>query len=210
MAAKKKRSDEAQRQIDLASLEDMIEEVDSGLQSPFLLGVLQRDPEFREPEQEFGRRLLELREGRDMTQSQLAEQTRQYDSAGKGISRAVISLYENGTNRPGLRELRILTEVFKVNPAYLIYGTEDPFDTFLDRHRHSFYRTSDPEFLALLTYSFSKLHHNHRESIMDLMKGLILGWGGASPEDLSDEATETFLRTADELRALLAARKQVP
>lgn len=202
MATKKPTKEEKQQAADLAKLEAMVQRVDSeATKTPYAHGVLKS-----EPEQEFGRRLQELRESRDMTQSQLAERTKEHDSTGKGLSRSVISLYESGTNRPGLRELRILSEVFRTNPAYLIYGTPDPFDSFMERQRNGFYRTSNPEFLAIATYAFSNLHHHHRESILDLMQGLILGWGKQSVFERTDEANAYFLKAADELREVLAAR----
>lgn len=202
MATKKPTKEEKQQAADLANLEAMVQRVDAeATKTPYAHGVLQS-----EPEQEFGRRLQELRESRDMTQSQLAERTKEHDVTGKGLSRSVISLYESGTNRPGLRELRILSEVFRTNPAYLIYGTEDPFDSFLQRHRNGFYRTSDPEFLAILTYAFSRLHPHHRQSIMELMNGLILGWEKQSVYELAADANAQFLKAADQLRATLAAR----
>lgn len=202
MATKKPTKEERQQAADLAKLEAMVQRVDAkATKTPYAHGVLQS-----EPEQEFGRRLQELRESRDMTQSQLAERTKEHDVTGKGLSRSVISLYESGTNRPGLRELRILSEVFRTNPAYLIYGTSDPFDSFMERQRNGFYRTSNPEFLAIATYAFSNLHHHHRESILDLMEGLILGWGKQSVFERTDEANANFLKAADELREVLAAR----
>lgn len=202
MATKKPTKEEKQQAADLAKLEAMAQRVDAeATKTPYAHGVLQS-----EPEQEFGRRLQELRESRDMTQSQLAERTKEHDVTGKGLSRSVISLYESGTNRPGLRELRILSEVFRTNPAYLIYGTEDPFDSFLQRHRNGFYRTSDPEFLAILTYAFSRLHPHHRQSIMELMNGLILGWEKQSVYELAADANAQFLKAADQLRATLSAR----
>lgn len=202
MATKKPTKEEKQHAADLAKLEAMVQQVDAEVtKTPYAHGVLRS-----EPEQEFGRRLQELRESRDMTQSQLAERTKEHDVTGKGLSRSVISLYESGTNRPGLRELRILSEVFRTNPAYLIYGTEDPFDSFLQRHRNGFYRTSDPEFLAILTYAFSRLHPHHRQSIMELMNGLILGWEKQSVYELAADANAQFLKAADQLRATLSAR----
>lgn len=64
----------------------------------------------REPELELGRRLQEAREVAKLTQDELSERTKLADSEGKGISRAVLSLYEVGKNRPSPRELRMLCE----------------------------------------------------------------------------------------------------
>ena len=160
-----------------------------------------------EPELEFGSRLQNLRESKGLTQEQLADATKLHDPSGKGLSRAVISLYERGTNRPGLKELRILSEIFRTNPAYFLYGTDDPFESLFDKRRFGRYATSNPEFLAVLTYTFGKLHHHHKESIMDLMNGLILGWTGVSPESWRDEAVAYFIEAADELRRLETKRE---
>ncbi len=206
MVSKKKTSEEKAQlaaQRDFERLEEMAKDLDKIPPTTYLHGVMKR-----EPEQEFGRRLQELRESKGMTQGQLADATKAYDTAEKGISRAVISLYETGTNRPGLRELRILCEVFRANPAALIYGSDDPFDSFYERHRFGFYATSNPEFLAVLTYSFSLLSHHQRMAIMEIMEGLRTGKGRSSPNDLNEEAAKVFLKAADELRERRSRQEQ--
>ena len=65
-----------------------------------------QDPEFKAewdalaPERQIMRAIVEGREGRDLTQQQLAEVT--------GIARADISRLENGTGNPSLRTLKRL------------------------------------------------------------------------------------------------------
>lgn len=67
-----------------------------------------KDPEFRaewdalEPERQIIRAMLEGREGKDVTQKQLAEAT--------GITQADISRLENGTANPSLRTLKRLAD----------------------------------------------------------------------------------------------------
>lgn len=63
-----------------------------------------------EPELEFGRRLAKLRESANLSQEQPSTMTQAHDSSGDGLSRAVISMYERGKNRPSTRELRILCD----------------------------------------------------------------------------------------------------
>lgn len=46
------------------------------------------------------------------------------DPEGRGISRTAIIAYEQGTSKPGIRELRLLCEVLHVTPNWLIYGTD--------------------------------------------------------------------------------------
>ncbi|WP_211445208.1 helix-turn-helix domain-containing protein [Collimonas humicola] len=50
-----------------------------------------------EPEQELGQRLQFSREAKGLTQGQLSDLTKRADKDGKGVSRAVISLYEANT-----------------------------------------------------------------------------------------------------------------
>lgn len=65
-----------------------------------------QDPEFKAewdalaPERQIMRAIIEGREGRDLTQQQLAEVT--------GIAQADISRLENGTGNPSLRTLKRL------------------------------------------------------------------------------------------------------
>ena len=65
-----------------------------------------QDPEFKAewdalaPERQIMRAIVEGREGRDLTQQQLAEAT--------GIAQADISRLENGTGNPSLRTLKRL------------------------------------------------------------------------------------------------------
>lgn len=46
------------------------------------------------------------------------------DPEGKGISRTAIIGYEQGSTKPGLREIKLLCEVLRVSPNWLIYGTD--------------------------------------------------------------------------------------
>ena len=159
-----------------------------------------------EPELELGRRLQEAREGAKMTQGEVAELTKQADSEGKGISRAVLSLYENGRNRPSPRELRMLCEVLRVSPSHLIYGTEDPFENYFERYRFGGFAAKEPEFYALLTYAFSRQHLHNRIAIMQLMDSLLKGWDKTWGMN-AEEANRQFLDMADRLQQLLKERK---
>lgn len=168
---------------------------------PKRLGVLQQEPEL-----ELGARLLQAREAKGLTQGQLAEATKRADKDGKGLSRAVISFYELGTNRPGPREIRLLCETLQITPSYLIYGEDDPFDNFLNRHRHGVARPSDPESFASITYCFARLHPHHRIAVMELMLGLLRGWHKGFDEQMDNEANKAFLEIAEQLKKLLADR----
>ncbi len=214
MAEKKKNtkriSKEAKGQLDalneLASQAEFADRLatEEKLHSPpRRLGILES-----EPEQELGDRLQRAREAKGLTQGQLADLTKRADKDEKGLSRAVISLYEAGTNRPGPRELRLLCEVLRVTPSYFIYGIDDPFDTFLDRYRYGVIGGSNPEVVAALIYCFKRLHPHHRMAIMELMLGLLRGWNKGFDDDMDREANQALLETAEELRLILFARKE--
>ena len=81
------------------------------------------------PERDLGIRLRETRELKHITQGELATLTVNLDAEDKGVSRAVISLYEKGVNRPSPKELRLLCEALRVTPNFLIYGDEHPFES---------------------------------------------------------------------------------
>lgn len=162
-----------------------------------------------EPELELGRRLQEAREAARLTQGELAERTKQADSEGKGISRAVLSLYEIGKNRPSPRELRMLCEVLRISPNRLIYGLEDPFDDLLEQARWGGFATTTPEYYAMAMYAFSRLHHHNQQDIMRLMNSLLLGWDEEWKAGKQyDKASKWFLEMADDLRDLLSKRER--
>lgn len=187
---------------DLKRLEAMVEE--KTLPPPPKLGVLSQ----REPELELGDRLQRAREAKGFTQGELAELTKRPDKDGKGLSRAVISLYEAGTNRPGPREIRLLCEALRVTPSYFIYGADDPFDTFLDRHRYGVIGGSDPEVVAAITYCFKSLKPHHRIAIMELMLGMLRGSNKGFDEELDRKANSTFIEIADDLKLIMAERQK--
>lgn len=174
---------------------------DSIYRRPLTIGISDQEPEL-----ELGRRLQEAREAVKLTQGELAELTKQADSEGKGISRAVLSFYETGKSRPSPRELRMLCESLRVSPSQLIYGTDDPFESLLELQRFGGLATSDPEFFAMLTYAFSKQHHHNRMAIMQLMNSLLMGWDKTWTAN-TEEANRQFLEMAEALRDLLAKRE---
>ncbi len=163
-----------------------------------------------EPELELGRRLQEAREAARLTQGELAERTKQADSEGKGISRAVLSLYEIGKNRPSPRELRMLCEVLRVSPNRLIYGIEDPFDDLLEQARWGGFASTTPEYYAMVVYAFSRLHHHNQQDIMRLMNSLLLGWDEEWKSGKQyDKANDRMIELADDLKDLLSKRERV-
>jgi transcriptional regulator with XRE-family HTH domain len=75
----------------------------------------------QEPAKRFGifpRRLRAAREMRELSQLDLAERAR--------LQQAAVSLYESGTRRPSLRNLRRLSEALEVTTDYLVGRSESP------------------------------------------------------------------------------------
>ena len=161
-----------------------------------------------EPESELGQRLQEARRGAGLTQDELAEKSKRIDIDGKGVSGAVISLYERGVNRPGPREIRILCEILRISPNYLIYGNEDPFEDRTQYSRYWGWARSEAELYAAMSYCFTRLHKHHKGAIMELMMGLLRGWNKNFDNELDAKAVKTFLQHADELRLELAKRRK--
>lgn len=60
----------------------------------------------------FGVRLKELRQEKEMGQVELAKEL--------GVSKGVISLWENGLREPGMNSLIILAKYFSVSVDYLV------------------------------------------------------------------------------------------
>ena len=73
-----------------------------------------------------GRRISQARNGLGVSQQGISTRTAMLDADGIGISRATLSLYETGTNKPGAREILLLCEVLSVSPNWLLFGSESP------------------------------------------------------------------------------------
>jgi len=101
----------------------------------------------------------------------------------------------------------MLCEVLRVSPSHLIYGTDDPFENFLERDRFGGFAATDPEFFALLTYAFRRQHPHNRMAIMQRMNSMLPGWDKTWTAN-SAEANRQFLEMADRLRDLLTKRER--
>lgn len=202
----------ANRAGDLAKLEDLVkegalldrEEAEVNASTPPAPIGFRVD----EPEKDLGQRLQDARRQAGLTQGELSDRTKLADRDGKGIARTVISSYESGVNRPSPREMRILCETLRISPSHLIYGTDDPFDGLAEYGRFHGWGRTDAEFLAYLTYAFTKLHKHPRQGVMDIMLAVLRGWDKDFDHRAHKEAPALFLRMADELRLTLAARKK--
>jgi transcriptional regulator with XRE-family HTH domain len=151
-----------------------------------------------EPELELGSRLARLREQMDWSQEQLSEATKAHDTGGVGLSRAVISMYERGRNRPSTRELRILCDTLRAPPSQLLYGTDTPFDG--DRWQILDDKGSDALYFARWIYLFSQLDSIVQLSIYDLVIAFLRPTN-TQVERLDGLARELLLRLAADLQA---------
>lgn len=161
------------------------------------------------PENDLGKRLQETRESMRLTQGDLANLTKSLDAEEKGISRAVISLYEAGTNRPSPREIRLLCESLRVTPNYLIYGDDNPFDALNDYERLGTLSRKDPEGFAWMAYVMSIIHHNHYDAVMKLVLDLARGFNTGFDQGLQEKANANLIKMAQQLQEQLEDRKRL-
>jgi transcriptional regulator with XRE-family HTH domain len=150
-----------------------------------------------EPELGLGARLAKLREEREWSQEQLSQATRENDARGEGISRAVISMYERGKNRPGTREFRILCDTLRVTPSELLYGTPTPFE--IDKWQILNSNHSHPLYYARWLHLFCQLDANVQMAIYELVIEFLRPTQ-AQVARLDYEASKTLLQLANELR----------
>lgn len=112
---------------------------------------------------EIGSRIAAARNGLGWSQHALHTRTKLADAEGKGISRAVLSLYETGTNKPGSRELRLLCEALKVTPNWVLYGTETPASTI--QPSLEFMRGNDLKLSVRLAFAMLAVDPKVREAL---------------------------------------------
>lgn len=152
------------------------------------------------PEDDLGQRIQENRKAKNLTQGELADLTRSLDSEEKGISRAVLSLYESGTNRPAPREIRLLCEALSITPNYLIYGDDAPFHESNDYQRYGLLSRSAPEGYAWMAYVLANSHLSHAEAAMRLLLDLARGTNAKFDQGAQEKANQLLLDMANELR----------
>ncbi|HEU0234313.1 MAG TPA: helix-turn-helix transcriptional regulator [Gallionella sp.] len=198
MAKKQKNTPlDPSQQKDWRRLERSAHEVDGGL------GV-----STSEPESELGKRLEYQRQAKGFTQDQLATLTKQADKDGKGLSRGVISLYELGINRPGIKEIRLLCEVLRVSPSYFIYGDDDPFDIKANSLHHGGVAESEPEFLARAVYCLRWLEPEQSIALVQIMIGMLRGERKGFDKLMEAHADRAFLDVAENLNLILNSKKK--
>lgn len=159
-----------------------------------------------EPENELGQRLEYQRRAQSLTQEQLATLTKQADKDGKGLSRGVISLYELGINRPGIKEIRLLCEALRISPSYLIYGQELPFQAMTGALHFGGIADNHPEFLAKAIYCLSRLDAVQSIVLVQMMMGVLRNESKSFDKIMEFEANRKFLDIANSLQKILADR----
>ncbi len=120
---------------------------------------------------EIGKRIADARNGLGWSQLALHTRTKLTDPEGMGISRAVLSLYETGTNKPGAREIRLLCDTLKVSPNWLLYGSESPARAI--QPSTDFLRGSDIEISARLAFAMLALDATERDSLAQLVFSIL-------------------------------------
>lgn len=143
-------------------------------------------PQAATPDQEVGVRIRQAREEMQLTQAHVATRSRMADPEDKGISRTALIGYEAGSSRPGLREIRLLCEVLKVTPNWLIFGTESPAQTLLPSL--DLVRGNSLQSALRTAFAISALKGHEREALMSLALSL----AGRQLGDLRLSALLTF------------------
>lgn len=144
-----------------------------------------------------------------LTQGDLANLTKSLDAEDRGVSRAVLSLYEAGTNRPSPREIRLLCEALRVTPNYLIYGDEAPFHESNDYARLGTAARDTPEGFAWMAYVMATAHHNHYDAVMKLLLDLARGWNKKFDQGMQEKANDMLIEMTAKLQQKLNDRKNV-
>jgi transcriptional regulator with XRE-family HTH domain len=122
---------------------------------------------------EIGRRISEARNGLGFSQQAVQTRTKMADTDGVGVSRAALSLYETGTNKPGAREITLLCEVLHVSPNWLLYGSESPAKTL---HPTTIFLAGDDLAISTrLAFAMLALNPTDRDSLANLIFSMLTG-----------------------------------
>lgn len=118
-----------------------------------------------------GRRLVEAREGLGLSQQSLHARTKVHDAEGKGVSRAALSLYETGVNKPGARETIILCNTLKITPNWLFYGSDSPAKTL--QASLEFLHGNEITLSVRLAYAILVLDPEERDAFASLLFSMV-------------------------------------
>lgn len=120
---------------------------------------------------EIGRRLSQARSGLGLSQQAVSTRSAMLDADGVGISRATLSLYETGTNKPGAREILLLCEVLSISPNWLLFGSEAPARAL--QPTTLFLAGDDLEISARLAIAILALNPTDRDSLANIVFSML-------------------------------------
>lgn len=120
---------------------------------------------------EIGRRISQARSGFGLSQQAVSTRSAMLDADGVGISRATLSLYETGTNKPGAREILLLCEVLSVSPNWLLFGSESPARAL--QPTTLFLAGDDLAISSRLALAILALNPSDRDSIANLVFSMV-------------------------------------
>ncbi|MDZ4201455.1 MAG: helix-turn-helix transcriptional regulator [Gallionella sp.] len=118
-----------------------------------------------------GRRLSQARSGLSLSQQAVSTRSAMLDADGVGISRATLSLYETGTNKPGAREILLLCEVLSISPNWLLFGSESPARSL--QPTTLFLAGDDLDISSRLAIAILALNPTDRDSIANIVFSMI-------------------------------------
>lgn len=120
---------------------------------------------------EVGRRISQARSGLGLSQQAVSTRSSMLDPDGVGISRATLSLYETGTNKPGAREILLLCEVLSVSPNWLLFGSESPARAL--QPTTLFLAGDDLDISSRLAVAILALNHTDRDSVANIVFSML-------------------------------------
>lgn len=120
---------------------------------------------------EIGRRISQARSGLGLSQQGVSTRSAMLDQDGVGISRATLSLYETGTNKPGAREILLLCEVLSVSPNWLLFGSEAPARAL--QPSTLFLAGNDLDISSRLAIAILSLNRSDRDSIANIVFSML-------------------------------------
>lgn len=122
---------------------------------------------------EIGRRISQARNGLGLSQQAVQTRSKMLDTDEIGVSRAALSLYETGTNKPGAREILLLCEVLSVSPNWLLFGSESPARAL--QPTTLFLAGDDLDISSRLALAMLALNPSDRDSIANIVFSMLTG-----------------------------------
>lgn len=122
---------------------------------------------------EIGRRISQARNGLGLSQQAVQTRSKMLDPDKIGVSRAALSLYETGTNKPGAREILLLCEVLSVSPNWLLFGSESPARAL--QPTTLFLAGDDLTISSRLALATMALNPSDRDSIANIVFSMLTG-----------------------------------